>query len=89
MVMCSEPLTRTPLRGFLGAYSSRIAISPGISFSAMSSSFLPHGAREMSATLKSFLSFLAILPHLDSAAFLSSPALSVFSHGRSDLVKCP
>src|SRR5580765_7158346 len=38
-VMCNEPVTRTPVSGFCGAYFSRIAIKPGISFSAMEISF--------------------------------------------------
>jgi hypothetical protein len=51
IVMCSEPVMRTPASGFCGAYFSRIAIRPGISFSAMEISFLPKSANEMSATL--------------------------------------
>ena len=35
MVMCSEPVTRTPLSGLLGAYFLRMDIRPGISCSAM------------------------------------------------------
>ena len=33
-VMCSDPVTRAPRSGCLAAYSSRTAISPGISCSA-------------------------------------------------------
>src|SRR6184192_4334576 len=51
IVMCSEPVMRTPESGFCGAYFSRIAIRPGISFSAMEISFLPKSANETSATL--------------------------------------
>src|SRR5438477_53688 len=39
------------ITAFLGAYFSRIAIRPGISFSAMPISFLPKSARLISATL--------------------------------------
>ena len=51
MVMCSEPVTRTPLSGLLAACFLRIDIRPGISCSAMSSSLRPQSASEMSATL--------------------------------------
>jgi hypothetical protein len=54
IVMCSDPATRAPLSGCCAAYSARIAIRAGISPSAMAISFLPHSARERSATLKSF-----------------------------------
>src|SRR5437588_1707951 len=53
IVMCSEAVMRTPASGFCGAYFSRIAISPGISFSAIEISLRPKSASEMSATLKS------------------------------------
>jgi hypothetical protein len=49
--MCNDPVMRTPASGFCGEYFSRIAISPGISFSAMEISFLPKSANEISATL--------------------------------------
>src|SRR6478735_4594195 len=52
-VICNDPVTRTPASGLLGAYFSRIAIRPGISFSAMLISLRPHSARDMSRTLKS------------------------------------
>jgi hypothetical protein len=42
IVMCSEPVMRAPLSGWLAAYSSRIAIRPGISVSAMRISLRPH-----------------------------------------------
>ena len=50
MVMCSEPAMRAPLSGFFAAYSSRTAMRPGISVSAMSISLRPHEARPMSLT---------------------------------------
>src|SRR5579863_4954944 len=53
MVMCSEPAIRAPLRGWLGPYSARVAIRPGISISAMASSLRPQPARLMSLTMKS------------------------------------
>ena len=51
MVMCSEPVTRTPASGFDGAYLARMDIRPGISCSAMVISLRPQSASEMSATL--------------------------------------
>ena len=59
IVMCSEPVTRTPASGFC-AYFSRIAIKPGISFSAMEISFRPKSARPMSLTLKSCFVFCPV-----------------------------
>src|SRR5450755_4622211 len=50
IVMCSEPVTRAPRSGWLGAYSSRTAISPGISCSASWISLRPKAASERSAT---------------------------------------
>ncbi len=50
-VMCSEPVTRAPARGWLAAYSARMAMRPGISCSASSISLRPNAARERSATL--------------------------------------
>ena len=51
MVMCSDPITRTPLSGLSGPYSRRTAIRPGISCSEISISLRPHSASDMSATL--------------------------------------
>jgi hypothetical protein len=51
MVMCSEPVTRTPASGFSAAYLLRIDIRPGISCSAMVISLRPQSASDMSATL--------------------------------------
>src|SRR3990172_1327191 len=53
IVMCSEPAMRAPLMGCALLYSSRIAMRPGISVSAMAISLRPHSASLMSATLKS------------------------------------
>ncbi len=53
MVMCSDPITRTPASGLPAAYLLRIDISPGISCSAMSISRRPNSASPMSATLYS------------------------------------
>ena len=55
MVMWSEPVMRCPLSGFLLPYSLRMAIRPGISFSASSSSLRPQSARVMSLTRYSSL----------------------------------
>jgi len=51
MVMCSEPAMRAPFRGWLFAYSSRIAISAGISDSAMATSLRPQSASDRSEHL--------------------------------------
>ena len=51
--MCNDPVTFKPFNGFLAEYFFRIAISPGISFSAMSISFLPQSAKPMSFILYS------------------------------------
>jgi hypothetical protein len=53
MVMCSDPVMRAPRRGLPAAYSSRIAISAGISDSAMAISLRPQSASFRSATRKS------------------------------------
>src|SRR6266568_1541523 len=53
MVMWSEPVMRCPASGCRFAYSCRTAMSPGISFSARSSSLRPHSARPRSFTLNS------------------------------------
>src|SRR5215469_14811772 len=51
MVMWSDPEMRAPLSGWVRAYSSRIAIRPGISVSAMAISLRPKSASDRSATL--------------------------------------
>jgi len=51
MVMCSEPVIRAPRSGCLAAYSSRVAIRPGISCSASVISLRPNSASDRSATL--------------------------------------
>ena len=51
MVMCSEPVMRAPLSGCFSPNSSRQAIRPGISVSAISISLRPQSASEMSATM--------------------------------------
>ena len=50
-VMCRLPLMRAPSSGFCAAYFSRVAINPGISFSAISISLRPKSARVISLTL--------------------------------------
>lgn len=47
--MCKHPAIRAPFRTFCGPYFLRRAIKPGISFSAISISFRPHSASEISA----------------------------------------
>jgi len=53
MVMWSDPEILAPLNGFLGPNYSLSCISPGISTSASSISFLPHSWRDKSLTLDS------------------------------------
>ena len=55
MVMCSEPVMRAPFKGWAAANSSRMAIRPGISVSAMRISLRPQSAREMSAIARSWV----------------------------------
>src|SRR5690349_24324632 len=59
-VMCREPVIRAPARGWASAYSSRIAIRPGISCSARLISLRPNSARERSATSKSVKSLRSV-----------------------------
>jgi hypothetical protein len=51
MVMCRLPVMRAPFSGWLAANSSRMAMRPGISVSAMRISLRPQSARARSATL--------------------------------------
>src|SRR5437867_10210243 len=62
IVMWSEPAMRAPFRGCPAAYSARIAISAGISDSAIAISLRPQSASERSATRKSL--------NFESAAFI-------------------
>src|SRR5688572_231832 len=66
VVMCSEPVTRTPLSGLVAAYFFRIDMRPGISCSETWMVLRPHSARLMSLTLKS----AAPLPFLAARRFL-------------------
>src|SRR5882672_2643736 len=72
IVMCSEPQTRAPRNGCWGPNSSRVAIRPGISVSAMAISLRPHSARLMSLTTKSAAAALAVF----DAAFMMVLALA-------------
>src|SRR5579863_657764 len=67
MVMCREPVTRTPSSGLSGAYFLRIAIRPGISYSATEISLRPQSARARSATLYSAARLVRV------AALIKSP----------------
>ena len=51
MVMCRDPVILAPRSGWERAYSSRTAISPGISCSASRISLRPNSASDRSATL--------------------------------------
>src|SRR5260370_41476356 len=66
IVICSEPQMRAPRSGWRGPNSSRVAIRPGISVSAMAISLRPHSARLMSLTTWSAAAALAVF----DAAFM-------------------
>ena len=51
IVMCRQPTMRAPRSGFGAPNSSRNAINPGISVSAIAISLRPHSASPISATL--------------------------------------
>src|SRR5260221_8942093 len=51
--MCNDPAMRAPRNGCSGPTSSRVAIRPGISVSAIAISLRPHSARPMSLTTQS------------------------------------
>jgi hypothetical protein len=51
IVMCSDPAILAPFNGCLAAFSSRTAMRPGISVSAIEISLRPHSARLMSLTI--------------------------------------
>src|SRR4051794_28281817 len=53
IVMCNEPVTRTPLSGFDGPNFLRTETKPGISCSATEISLRPHSASVISLTWKS------------------------------------
>src|SRR6185503_9510907 len=55
MVMCSEPVIRTPLSGLVGPYFLRMDMRPGISCWQTSMVLRPHSASERSRTAKSGL----------------------------------
>src|SRR6201997_5679004 len=61
IVMCREPAILAPLRGFWLPYSSRVAIKPGISTSAMAISLRPQSAKLMSLMAQSLVGVMAIL----------------------------
>merc|ERR1719473_1912795 len=59
IVMWSEPEMQTPLNGCCGPNSARLAISPGISTSASSSSLRPNSAMPRSFTFESVIVLVA------------------------------
>lgn len=86
-------MTRAPLRGLAGPYLARVAIRPGISFSAISMARRPQSASEMSLILY----FMLILScyggrcrgYFRLAASRSASARSVFSQGKRERPKWP
>src|SRR5271154_411046 len=80
MVICSEPVMRTPARGFSAAYLRRMDIRPGISCSAIEISLRPQSARERSATLKAgaaavrsiVAGVMFIKPHIDTSEYIDT-----------------
>src|ERR1700677_2408716 len=80
MVMCSEPVMRTPAKGFSAAYLRRMDIRPGISCSAIEISLRPQSARERSATLKAgtaevrsiVAGVMYLNPHIDTSEYVDT-----------------
>src|ERR1700722_411250 len=73
MVMCSDPAMRAPRSGWAAANSPRMAMSPGISVSAIRISLRPQSARLRSFTRESLVTFIAAFM-IDSFAAASSGA---------------
>src|SRR5271168_4235401 len=73
MVMCSDPAMRAPRSGWAAANSRRMAMSPGISVSAIWISLRPQSARLRSFTRDSVVTFIAAFM-MDSFAAASSGA---------------
>src|SRR5580693_7295448 len=80
MVMCREPVMRTPARGFSAAYLRRMDIRPGISCSAIEISLRPQSARLRSATLKAgaaavrsiVAGVMCFKPHIDTSEYIDT-----------------
>src|SRR6266446_2927077 len=70
MVMCNEPVMRTPLSGLSGPYFLRMDIRPGISCWQTSMVLRPHSARDKSLTQESCLVFPFPLPMAGFGALL-------------------
>src|ERR1035437_2129627 len=84
MVMCSEPVMRTPSSGRSLAYLRRMAIRPGISCSAMEISLRPQSARERSATLNPaavWFGVRTLIFSLLASINLDTLILECFCHG--------
>src|SRR5271167_5163478 len=73
MVMCNEPAMRAPRSGCAAANSRRMAMSPGISVSAIWISLRPQSARLRSFTRDSGVTFIAAFM-MDSFATASGGA---------------
>src|SRR5271157_584272 len=92
MVICSEPVMRTPSSGLSLAYLRRMAIRPGISNSAMEISLRPQSASARSATLKSTaVWFKVVVPMMNTLVSrnLDTLILEYFSHGVNPQVPAP
>src|SRR5260221_13920999 len=61
IVIWSDPVIRTPSSGLASEYFLRIAIKPGISFSAILISLRPNSAKVISATLWSAVFGVVVL----------------------------
>src|SRR5258708_7888399 len=83
IVMCSEPAMRAPLSGCDLENSSRVAIRPGISTSAMAISLRPQSARVMSLTTKSWCSAMARVLWEGAPDIPADPTVS-----KEDIKKC-
>src|ERR1700694_4607679 len=71
MVMCNDPVMRTPFSGRPGAYFLRMAIKPGISCSATDISLRPQSAKLKSATLYSVARLLMIAVLIESPVWFN------------------
>src|ERR1035438_8471933 len=92
MVMCNDPVTRTPSSGLSFAYLRRMAIKPGISNSATEISLRPQSASARLATLKSVaVWFKVVVPIKNNLVSrnLDTLILEYFSHGVNPQIPAP
>src|SRR3974390_93182 len=83
IVMCREPAILAPLRGFWLPYSSRVAIKPGISTSAMAISLRPQSAKLMSLMAQSLVGVMAILLGFSDEVGAGIPTARLYQGSRN------